>query len=240
MTGWREGDLGCLGTGAAGFIVTQISLLTDELIVRYHSGKVASLPRERVIRPGGRRKAPTYCPTCRVLKQDGTLARMPDFLHAHEFKPNHDKTIWTCRCCGWTTNDIAYPATHAQGEPTMSKLFRLIAEENEPGAAAVYVRRVGTDGDLAVVKDEATGALLAVRPTRLEEVLPYTVGMNKVGQTHGAQFIATKGVFAVDDLLMDQSGTLWVVGAVDTKSRDAVKRFRGFKLAATPIPSGDE
>ena len=240
MSGWQEGDLGCLDSGAAGFIVRAVSYGT--LSVEYASGAVGSIPSERARRPGEKRKAPSWCPSCRAMKKAGRQ----HFMHDHEFTPNRDKTVWTCSGCGWSTRQILYPTTthQAQGEPTMSKLFRLIAEENEPGAAAVYVRRVGTDGDLAVVKNEATGALLAVEPKRLEEVLPYTVRMRKVGApasgNHTHDFIATKGVFKVDDLLMDRDGALWMVGALDTKSREAVKRFRGFKLHAEVIPGGDE
>lgn len=113
---------------------------------------------------------------------------------------------------------------------TQNTLYRLTE-----GETTTYVRRVGTDGSLAVVKDANTGSLRAVDPKLLEEVLPYSVGIRFLGNSTVYNYLADEGQFAVGDLLLVDSGGHATVVSLNTKSRRATKRFSGWKLQATPL-----
>lgn len=214
-----------LDSGTKAFKLLSISTAFNDFqeadVAYYPSGARRKVPVARIVEP----HAPWpkhYCPGC-----------------GSDFAP-HDRS---CRDCGWSVTNIALPknynpatakAAQNQGDHPMSQntLFRLTE-----GETTTYVRRVGTDGSLAVVKDANTGGLRAVDPKLLEEVLPFSVGIRFGGNSTTYHYHADKGQFSVGDLLLaDSNGHANVyahVVSVDTKSRRATKRFSGWKLAAT-------
>lgn len=192
----------------------------------YPSGSRTVVEIRRIVEP----RAPYpghYCPSC-----------------GNCYVPDDN----ACYYCGWSVTKIKLPknynpataeAAQTQGDHPMSNTLYRLTE----GDTTTYVRRVGTDGSLAVVKDANTGSLRAVDPRLLEEVLPYSVGIKFLGNSTTYHYLANEGQFDVGNLLLADSGTHAQVVAVNTKSRRATKRFEGWKLNAIRLwvsdPSDD-
>lgn len=159
----------------------------------------------------------------------------------------HGKINASSRCteCGWSTADIENPNPNIEaheGENTMANNNNNLYRLNEEGKDPVYVRRVGTDGSLAVVKEETSGALRAVDAKLLEEVLPYTVSVKFLagGRSKAYAYLAEEGEFKAGDLLVSEGNSGYEPGfatvtAVNTKSRAATVRFSGWKVNATRV-----
>lgn len=127
-------------------------------------------------------------------------------------------------------NPFAKP--EKEPEEMTNVLFKLKEDDKE-----VYVRKIGQDGNMVVIKEENTGNLRAVDPALLEEVLPYTVAIKFLGGNGTTyHYFADEGEFAKDDLLVDNpSGNYAMVMGTNTKSKSANKRFKGWKVNATPL-----
>lgn len=216
--GIEVGRYYAVDTGWTAFRVDGIDTLRNTVDVTYHpSGSIGHWPISRLVEVD--KVTPWKCPTCKQ----------------HDFTDQNKQP--TCRSCGWSPNDIELP----EEEIPMAQetLYRLLDEKKE-----TYCTRLSTDSrGRAVVEIKGSGEIRAVEPKSLEEVLPYTVGIKFLSDGNGGQvynYFANEGEFEVGDLLINRERSLAEVIKVNTKSRRANKRFKGWKVAATKIAEGED
>lgn len=90
-----------------------------------------------------------------------------------------------------------------------------------------------------VLEMKGGGGVKAFPEDQLEEVLPYTVSIQYLGNGSDSKsyaYLSKEGEFSVGDFLFGgRYGGFAKVTAVDTKSKHATKRFNGWKLQAEQI-----
>lgn len=90
-----------------------------------------------------------------------------------------------------------------------------------------------SEGQLVLEMRGAGGEVRAFNREDVKEVLPYSYGVRFGGVGKTYQYIGTEGEVEVGDILIPESGglnNLATVVSVNTRSRNATKRFAGRKL----------
>lgn len=88
-----------------------------------------------------------------------------------------------------------------------------------------------------LIEEKGTGIILALLPTEVEEVLPFTfsVTYNNNGAIH---YLGVPGAVAVGDFVIETTKPGYPIGqvtAVNTKNRETTIKFRGFKVPVEKI-----
>jgi len=113
-----------------------------------------------------------------------------------------------------------------EGENDMTKLYEIKQE----GKETLYGTKLAKNSaGQWVMEVKGTGQVITADPNQVEEVLPYTIGVNfeSKGQTY--HYTSEAGVAEVGDLFVVDapSGRAIVqVSGVDTKSKSATKEFK--------------
>lgn len=95
-----------------------------------------------------------------------------------------------------------------------------------------------SEGQLVLEMRGAGGEVRAFNREDVKEVLPYSYGVRFGGVGKTYQYIGTEGEVEVGDILIPENGglnNLATVVSVNTRSRNATKRFAGRKLLAQPL-----
>ena len=90
-----------------------------------------------------------------------------------------------------------------------------------------------------VFEVKGTGEIIPVAKDKVEEVLPYTVGVKFFqvgGMSKTYQFISYEGQFSKGDLLFySDTGGFATITGINTKAKSATKYFKGWKINAETV-----
>ena len=133
-----------------------------------------------------------------------------------------------CDTCGFKPEELA----DEQMEKKMT-LYKIKDTE-------IYGQQlaVGSDG-LALFEERGTLTLHKVKPSDIEEVIPYSVGISFNEDSQVYHYWTKEGEVAVGDLIFI-NGSFARVKKIDTKSSRANKWLTGHKFVTKPIEGGDE
>lgn len=212
-------------TGYTAFKILDIDPLRQVAEVEYYPrGSIAIWPLDRIVDLHSTDYHPCRCPGCGQANP--------------EFKTGKSRDKLICRNCGWSTADIKTPEDydHEKGQTNMANnLYRVVDSEPE-----LFCTKLTTDSrGRWVVEMKGTGEVKTFEPAKLEEVMPYTVGVVFITPgSHGKtyHYFAVAGQFAKGDLLLDENANYVKVTGINTRSRTATKHFTGWKIAANRIP----
>lgn len=127
----------------------------------------------------------------------------------------------------------------SEGDILMSNTNTLFRFLNDKGEETFCTKLAAASGGRTVVEVKGSGAVVAIETSKLEEVLPFTVGIKYLNGSNTSttyHFLANEGDFEVKDLLLDEdSGHYAAVTEVNSKSKRATRHFKGWKLNATRV-----
>lgn len=151
-------------------------------------------------------------------------------------KTGEFKTYWL----DWDTpyvysvNETKETKTETEGTKQMTDTLYQIKGTEDYG---IYLTK-DRSGNF-VLEMKGGGGVKAFPEDQLEEVLPYTVSIQYLGNGSDSKsyaYLSKEGEFSVGDFLFGgRYGGFAKVTAVDTKSKHATKRFNGWKLQAEQI-----
>lgn len=123
--------------------------------------------------------------------------------------------------------------TEKEETMTTNKLYQVIGTET-------YGTQLATNSEGKIVLEvKGTGEVITKSKKELEEVFPFTFGVEFVGGNNTVyHYLGTKESVTVNDLLILDNGFdtgICKVVSVDTKSSKATKEFNGTKLLTAPI-----
>lgn len=148
-----------------------------------------------------------------------------------------DKAPYNNRRRGGNALQTNFPQhDFSEGDILMANENTLFRFLNETGVETFCTKLAAASGGRTVVEIKGSGEVKAIETAKLEEVLPYTVGIKYLNGSNTSttyHFLADEGIFAVTDLLIDEeSGHLAKVTEVNSKSKRATRHFKGWKLKA--------
>ena len=135
----------------------------------------------------------------------------------------------TAKPLPWQTNETDNQKT----ENTMPKLYQT-TEQNPRFGVMLATNSVGK----LVLEMKGTGIIEAFEKSEVEEVKPYTVRIKFQDSQTEYEYLSRKGdVEKGDMILVDGSGHIAKVTAVDTKSDRATKELKGRKVLTAAFGS---
>tara|TARA_R110000772_G_scaffold66361_1_gene147809 strand:- start:14047 stop:14985 length:939 start_codon:yes stop_codon:yes gene_type:complete len=150
------------------------------------------------------------------------------------------------------SGDYFYLAKHVVGHETYSyeiadkshNIYKLIKGEEKMNKDTLYevkeTKKMGKyiatnrNGEYVLEMTDGSGYLPFAKDL-LEEVIPYTFDVVYNGNGKVYSYEGKEGSVEVGDILINDINSFGIVKAVDTKSREANKAFKGRKITTTAI-----
>lgn len=142
------------------------------------------------------------------------------------------KSLFDISSGNYIEPNVPYKLTPAKDYTKMDGLHRIKGTDK-------FGTVLATDSKGMKVFEIKGGGIEVVAATQIEEVFPFTFAVEFVNGTSIKEyhFLGDEGQVKVGDVMIYQNNnlTMVVVTALDTKSRLATKRFKGYKLETTQI-----